>query len=55
MFFLGVDRFFQRHKFSVLSIVKSHIFLLGYYYVCIILCSVTFVHVVVDGGGSEKL
>ena len=55
MFFLGVDRFFQRHKFGVLSIVKSRIFLLGYYYVCIVLCSVSFIHVVDGGGGSEKL
>ena len=53
MFFPWVDRFFQCGKFCILSIVKSCIFLLGYYYVCIVLCSV--VHVVVDGGdgGSE--
>ena len=55
-FFLGVNRFFQRCKFGILSIVKSHVFLLEYYYVCIVLCSVAFVHVVVDGGGgSQKL
>ena len=54
MFFLGVNRFFQCRKFNVLSIVKSCVFLLGYYYICIVLCSVIHAVVVVDGGGGSK-
>ena len=54
----GSTDFFNVCKFGVLSVVKSCIFLLGYYYVCIVRCSVIHVVVaivvVVDGGGSEN-